>query len=120
LKDTTYAHLDDLCEEDHSKITLLFLKVWIAWHDGEFHRYKLDPWNFVIFSSKSSIPLQDSTLLVDVKKGFYGDYSEESPLIFVHKDMPPRRFSIGRLFGGHDRRREDRLIGSDASEYFRT
>ena len=96
-----------LCSEDHSRATLVFLKVFIAWHNGNFHRYKLSPWNIVVFPSNSAIPLPDDAKLVDIANGLYGPNSQESPLVIVHKDQPTSPI-FDRFFG--KRKEVDRAV----------
>src|SRR5271170_6564230 len=97
-----------LCDEDYSRATLVFLKVFISWHNGNFHRHKLSPWNLVVFPSNSAVSLPDDAKLVDIANGLYGPNSQESPLVIVHKDPPNKPvFSFGRLFG---RRKEEHRV----------
>ena len=109
LKNLSWVSPRWFCDEDHSRATILFLKVYVAWNNGDMHRYNLDPWNLVVFPAKSSIPLNDDVKLTDISSGFYGPNSRECPLVIVHKDKPSSpMFSISRIFGR--RKKEHRVI----------
>lgn len=78
------AHPETICA-DISTISVLDLKVYIAWHHCPSFEWNLDPSNLVVFAAGSAIPLP---VITDILDGRYGVHSTTKPLMVIHRDGP--------------------------------
>jgi hypothetical protein len=101
--------------DDYSKATILHLKIEIAWHNGNYRRYKMDPWDLVVFPAEGGLPLPDSARLVDIANGVYGKHGEGAQLCVVNKQRRRRGLKAWWTRKG----REDRVVPEEVVEVLR-
>lgn len=72
-----------LNSEDLTKSTILAFKVWVAWHNVETRKLKLDPDEIMVFPEGSMTPVPDEATLTEIAGGKYGINSSDEPLVVI-------------------------------------
>ena len=106
-------HPQHFCE-DYSKITILHLKIHIAWHATKLRRYDMDPWDLIVFPAGDCVPFRDEVRLVDIANGVYEKHGDDAALTIVNKERR-RGFKAWWSKKG----REDRVVPKEVEEVFR-
>jgi hypothetical protein len=108
-------HPDWFTPECTLKATVIHLKIHLARHDGEYRKYKMDPWDLVVLGAEGEVPLPDEARLLDIANGVYGRHAYKAPLCIVNKEKKKSRF-----LGWWSRKgSEDRVVSKEVEMVLR-